>query len=391
MLTQTSARPTLLIMAMFGLQPVAMGGWFALIPFVQDKLDLSKSALAIALLGMSIGTVLTLQFAGRLVDTIGPRKIYMVLLPVQAGISLLPLAAPTQMTLFASLFVLGSAIAFLEVALNLYAGRLERSLGRLIMNRCHGFWSLGLGAGSLFVTLLIARMSPSAALGFVVSVSVVAGVLAAMALPKIEGTNPSSMPARRKLKDVPPTVPLIALVLIWVTMTEGAMADWSAVYMSEILPRGATGAGFAVTLYAAFITLGRFLGDAVNRMAGPVRLARMTIGLAIVGIVILAIPVSPPIAYLGFALVGLGVSTTFPLGMSAVSGLQPAYQAANISIVTTIAIMGFLVGPPMIGFLADAIHLRAGIAALIPGLLVSFWLAGSLNHGNLGESESDRL
>lgn len=380
MVTQTSSSATRLIMAMFALQPVAMGAWFALIPYVQDKLGLTKSALAIALLGMSIGTVLTLQFAGRLVDSIGPRRIYMWLLPVQSVAAILPLTAPSQMTLFLALFLLGSSIAFLEVAMNLYAGRLERALGRLIMNRCHGFWSLGLGAGSLFVTLLIAQISSTVAITFVVVVSAILGVAAARALPRIEGHEEMAPPPRRKLRQVPLTVILVAVVMIWVTMTEGAMADWSAVYMAEILPEGATGAGFAVTLYAAFITLGRFLGDGVNRMFGPVALARGTIGIALIGVCILVLPVSPPMALVGFALVGLGVSTTFPLGISAVSGLEPNYQAANISIVTTIAIMGFLVGPPVIGFLADAINLRAGFAALIPGLLVSFWFAKVLNH-----------
>jgi MFS family permease len=156
--------------------------------------------------------------------------------------------------------------------------------------------------------------------------------------------------------------------------------------MAEILPSGATHAGLAVTLYAGAVTVGRFLGDRLKNRMGAMALAKATLLTAIAGLVLLALPIPPLLGLVGFAIVGLGVSVAFPLGVSAAAPIQREYEASNIALISTIAITGFLIGPPMIGFLADAIHLRAGLAALIPALCASFWLANSLNHSESTES-----
>lgn len=376
-----------LTMALFALQPIAIGAWLALIPFVQENLGLSKSELAISLLGLSVALIVALQIAGRLVDRVGPRRVFMIGFPMQAAAILLPLLAKSQISLFVALMAVGASSAFLQVCLNVYAGRLEMAHGVLIMNKCHGFWSLGLGLGSLTMTLLLDAMSAWAALVAAAWVSAVIGVCAAYALPRIVVKNAAST-ARRKLQNIPIKVWLIAAMLFPVTMTEGAMADWAAIYMAELLPPGATQVGLAVTLYAGAVTIGRFLGDGLKQRFGAMTLAKFTICVAIGGLALLALPVPPGLALVGFAIVGLGVSVAFPLGVSAAAPIEPEYEASNIALISTVAITGFLFGPPMIGFLADAIHLRIGLTALIPTLCVSFWLASSLNLRDSVESET---
>jgi MFS family permease len=372
-------------MALFALQPVAIGGWLTLIPHVQGKLDLSKSELAISLLGLSVALILALQIAGRLVDRVGPRRVFMVVFPIQAVAILSPLCATGQASLFFALMTVGGTSAFLQVCLNVYAGRLEIAHGVYIMNRCHGFWSLGLGLGSLIVALFSSLTSPLVALAATSWTSALLGVVAAFSLPRIQGEKPA-VTKRRTLGQVPRRVLMIAAMLFPVTMAEGAMADWAAIYMAEILPSGATHAGLAVTLYAGAVTVGRFLGDGLKNRIGAMALAKATVLTAIAGLVLLALPIPPLLGLLGFAIVGLGVSVAFPLGVSAAAPIQREYEASNIALISTIAITGFLIGPPMIGFLADAIHLRAGLAALIPALCASFWLANSLNHSESTES-----
>ena len=372
-------------MALFALQPVAIGGWLALIPHVQGKLDLSKSELAISLLGLSVALILALQIAGRLVDRVGPRRVFMIVFPLQALAILSPLYATGQTSLFFALMTVGGTSAFLQVCLNVYAGRLEIAHGVYIMNRCHGFWSLGLGLGSLIVALFSSWTSPFVALAATSWASALLGVVTAFSLPRIQGEK-TAVTKRRTLGQVPRQVLMIAAMLFPVTMAEGAMADWAAIYMAEILPPGATHAGLAVTLYAGAVTVGRFLGDGLKDRMGAMALAKATLLTAIAGLVLLALPIPPLLGLLGFAIVGLGVSVAFPLGVSAAAPIQREYEASNIALISTIAITGFLIGPPMIGFLADAIHLRAGLAALIPALCASFWLANSLNHSESTES-----
>lgn len=367
-------RATLLIMSLFVLQPLAIGGWLALIPHVKETLGLSKGELALALLGMPIALIPFLQLAARVVSAFGPRRIFMVVFPIQSLFVLLPLFAWSGTSLFFALAFFGASVAFLEVGINAYAGRLEKRADLMIMNRCHGFWSLGLMAGSAIIALmagpqlvkLVALAVPTALLG----------VWAAWVLPRLPGDEDTTAPPRRKLKELPPALFFVALFMFFVTLTEGAMADWSAVYLAERLGdlTVTERAGLAVTIFAGFMAGGRFLGDWLKRLLGAVTLARTTVVAAIVGVLVLVLPLPLGFAYLGFALVGFGVSAAYPLGVSAIAALDDRYESANIALMATVALGGFLVGPPVIGGIAEAASLAWGLAALLPGLVISILL-----------------
>jgi len=372
-------RATFFIMAVFLFQPLALGGWLALIPVVKSALGLSKSELAIGILGAPAATLITLQLGGRLVSRIGPRHVFRWVFPVQGAAFLLPLAADKMATLFAALFVCGAAIAMLEVAINVYAGRVEKHFQVTIMSRCHGLWAAGLMSGSAVVTW---SGGSYAAVALLAAVSGLAGAAAGFAMPKVGKTGTSGSAPRRKIRDVPRILPIIALFMLMNTITEGAMGDWSAVYLAERLPAGATHAGFAVTLFAAFMTGGRFLGDWLKRRMGSVGLARLTGGFAFLGLSLLVLPLPLWLAYPGFACVGFGISVAYPLGVSATAALDDAHESQNIALMATVALSGFLLGPPAIGFLAEAYSLRAGLAILLPGLLLAFWLSGALSNNS---------
>ena len=370
-----------LIMLLFVLQPIAIGAWLALIPEVQTSLGLSNFQLAMALLGMPAALVPTLQFAGAVVGRFGPRRVFMVGFPAQGLAVMLPLSATSQLGLFVALAVLGAVIAFLVVCLNVYAGRLEKQTGRLIMSRCHGFGALGLMIGSFLVSVIAPPLSAYIALGLLAGLSALTGLAGAHALPRLPGEKTGKAPARRRMSQLPAALFYIAFFMLFVSATEGAMADWSAVYLAERLGPGVAGAGIAVTIHSGFLAGGRFVGDALKSRLGGKGLARLTVSFAILGIIVLAAPLPIWAAYIGFALVGFGVSAAFPLGVSAVASLDDEYETANIATMSIVAISGFLIGPPVIGFLADTISLRAGLAALVPGLFVSILLARHLGVG----------
>ena len=357
----------------FALQPFALGAWLALIPHVKEVLGLSKSELALCLLGMPVAMIPALQLASRTVARFGPRKVLMAGFPLQAFAFVLPVLADGPLALFAALAVNGGVMAFVQASLNVYAGRLEKQEGIIVMGRCHGAWALGLMGGSLAVTL-ISGLAPAAAVLAVSIPTSFAGVFTARALPRLAGTDGGAVP-RRRLREVPAAVYYISVFALAVAMTEGAMSDWAAVYLAERLPEGATHAGLAVSIYAGFLAAGRFLGDAGKAWLGAVGLARTTIGLAIAGVLMLVLPLPLGFAYVGFAMIGLGASVGFPLGVSAVAALDDTYEAANIALMSMLAIAGFLLGPPIIGVVADGFGLRMGLAMLLPLLAVSFGLA----------------
>ena len=361
-------------MAVFALHPFALGGWLAFIPLVKETLNLTKTELAMALLGLPLAVVPGLQIASRVIARSGPRRVMAVVFPLQALAVLLPLMATSQLTLFFALMVFGVTMAFLQVCLNVYAGRLEKQASALVMNRCHGFWALGLMAGPLVVTWLYI-VSPVVALAISAGVSSFIAMIIALKLPKLDGSEDQAAPPRRKLAQLPRALIAISLFALSVSMAEGAMADWAAIYLSERLPAGTTFVGLGVSVYAGALAAGRLSGDWLKARLGAVVLARATVGLAIIGLLLLILPLPLFAAFIGFAFVGAGASVGFPLGVSAVAALDDRYEASNIAIMSSVTICGFLIGPPVIGVLADIFTLRAGLAAVLPGLCVSFWLA----------------
>lgn len=378
-----ATRATYLIMAMFVLQPLAIGGWLALIPYVKDLLGLSKGQLAMALVGMPAALIPSLQVAGRVIARLGPRRIFIAVFPVQAVAVLLPLLAWSGPSLFAALAILGAAVGFLEVGINVYAGRLEKRARLTIMNRCHGFWALGLTSGSAFVTILAGW--PWTALAILAVVSAVAGPLGAKSMPRLGDDEAAPALPRRNFASLPPALVFVALFMFLVTLTEGSMADWAAVYLAERIDDPGARAGIAVTIFSAFMAGGRFAGDWLKVRLGAVTLARITTGSAILGMLLLVLPLPLVMSYPGFALVGFGISAAYPLGVSAIAALDDRYESANIAIMATVALGGFLVGPPLIGFLSEAFSLKVGFAALLPGLLVALLLTRWLRP----ESEPD--
>ena len=368
----------LLCMALFLAQPIQFGIWLSRISEVQTVLGLSKSTLAFALLGMPIGLLPTLYFAGSIIDRIGVRSALFWAFPAMLLAGTFPGLSSGATGLFFALMVLGTAFAFAEVGLNVFAAQTEKHFGITIMNRAHGFWSLGVMTGSLigvqfanfgwaaFPSLTIAGCALLPVLIIITSRLPTYGAVTENAETQ---SQPSGLPTG--------LIPII-LVVFGATMTEGAMSDWATVYMRDSSWGGTARDGLAVSVFAGSVTFGRFIGDSINLRFGPVALARGCLVLALAGVSILVSATNLWMAFVGFGLVGLGVSAIFPLGISATAPLSAQNQARNVSVMTFGALTGFLIGPPMIGIAAEWEGLRFALGLLIPPLAVSLLMAARL-------------
>ena len=389
-MAQTSpSRVTFLSFALFAVQPLAFGAWLAQIPTVKAALGLDKAELALSLLGLPVATIFALQLASRLIGHFGPRRVLAAMFPFYSAAACLPLLAVGQWSLFAALMAFGFAMSFLQVGLNVYAGRVERATGLIIMNRCHGFWALGLMAGS-FCASLIPGLGPLFAVMVIALPSAIAGTAISLALPHYGALPGQGVPRRRALRELPRALLMISIVVFAVATTEGAMADWAAVYLTEVTGAEAARAGIGVSVFAACLATGRFLGDALRSRLGIVGLARTALTLALAGLALLTVADGFATAITGFGLVGLGVSVGYPLGVSAVAALDDVYEGPNIALMSLISFAGFLIGPPTIGFLAEAINLRVGLAVLIPLLVTGWALAGWLADGIPADSDESK-
>lgn len=366
------------IRAIFFLQPVTLGAWFPRIAEVQARLGIGEAELAIALVGMPTGLLLTLLLGDRIASRLGVRRLLILSLIAFIVVMPLPVFMPSVVTLFAALAVVGSTLALAELSMNVTADEIERSGDRLIMSSCHGFWSTGVLFGSLMSWGL-------AGVGFDPSASLVT-VSALILLPAIwvaSGLSAAELPKIDEVAKAGKQRPGFALIIVCVfalgiAMTEGAMADWSSVYLTKVFDASPGMAGFGYSLFAAMVALGRFSGDFLRARFDMTLLALGSCLMAAAGILLLTLAPHYLVAGAGFILVGLGVSIGFPFAVTAAAQKPGKSPAANVAMMTQIALLGFLIGPLLIGFVAEVGGMRVGILVLLPALGLSAVLARGL-------------
>ncbi|CAN7309944.1 MFS transporter [Rhizobium sp. LjRoot258] len=358
------------VMAIFFLQPIAFGSWLPRIPEIQARLELGPADLALALLGMPVGILSTLPVAGRVVSHIGGKATVIAGFFVFSVIVCLPAFSHTPVELFIALTLLGIAMSTLELGLNVEADRAEKDTGSIIMNRCHGFWSLGIMAGSLLGSAMVAIATP-AEWAIVVAASIVLpfAVLASLRLPP--DREAGSAPPHAPFKLPSSALFGICAFVFGITMTEGAIADWSAVYLKDVFRTDGMMTGIGYTIFASMVAAGRFSGDHLKQRFGAILLARGCGAAALVGMLIIVFAWHSLVTLAGFGLVGIGVSVGFPLAVTAAASLKDRPAAANVAILSFMALTGFLIGPPLIGFIAEVSGLRVGLAVLIVPLAIS--------------------
>jgi MFS family permease len=362
-----------LVMLIFFLQPIAFGSWLPRIPDVQAKLGMGPADLAVVLLGLPIGTLMTLPFAGRLVARIGGRTTIIYGFVAFLAVVSLPAFAGSMTTLFFALMLLGVTLSTLELGLNVEADRAEKTTGLVIMSRCHGFWSLGIMVGSLLgVGAAALHMPANWSIALTALLLLLPSLLVSIRLPL--GADPVAEASQTP--SAPFKMPSAALLGICaftfgITMTEGAIADWSAVYLRDVLL--ATGAltGLGYSVFACLVATGRFGGDHMKSRFGAVAIARACGCASLAGMLIVLFAPTTTVALVGFAAIGVGVSVGFPLAVTASASLTDRPAASSVAILTFIALSGFLVGPPAIGFVAEAFGLRVGLGILLVPLAIS--------------------
>ncbi|WP_348041985.1 MFS transporter [Devosia sp.] len=367
-------------MLIFFMQPIAFGSWLPRIPDVQNALSLGPATLAIALLGLPCGTLLTLPFAGPLVGRIGAKSAIVYGFMLYCIAISLPGFAMSLPVLFVALMLAGSSISFVELGLNVMADRVEKETGSVIMSTSHGCWSLGIMAGSVIGSLLAG--AGVEARWAIMGVSIVSLPIALLIAGQLHDYGPEQHVAAAEQRSAwsPPSWALLGIgaFVFGITITEGAMADWSAVFLRNAFSAPPAEAGIGYSVFAFLVATGRFGGDSLRKRFGGVTLARAFGLLALVGVGILLVAPTTMIALIGFGIVGLGVSVGFPLAVTAAASLTDRASSGNVAILSFIALVGFLVGPPVIGFIAEHVAIRIGLAALLPVLALSLVTTGRL-------------
>lgn len=363
----------------FFLYAMAIGGIFPRLGDLQRALGIDERTLGFALIGTATGTMVSLTLASRWLDRLGHRTVLMVGIPLLAGVYAAASWATGPLALFGLLLPAGLCIGAVEIVVNLEADRVEHQLGRRIMSRAHAFWSIGFFAAGL-IGAGVAQLGVSAQAhlaGMVVAILLASVVLLRSFEPATHRPDGHRGQAPHWARPTRITAVLVAATLAAMVL-EGAGAEWSAIYMRDVFAASPFAAGAAVAVGAAAQAVARLLADGFVQRHGPVRVARTLQLLLGAGAALVLLAPHPALALLGFALMGVGTSAIFPLAMSAAAQATDRPAAVNVAALAQTSFIAFLVGPPLLGWVATAFGIRWSFGIALPLVLLGWWAARAL-------------
>lgn len=360
------------VSAFFFLAGLCFSSWASRIPNIQQKLHLDNASLGGVLLGLPVGLMTSLPLAGWLVARFGSRPIAILgALLYAATLPMLGLVTAAWQ-LVGCLFCFGMFGNLLNISINTQAVGTETLYGRTIMASYHGLWSLagfsGASIGSAFTSI---GWLPWQHFLVISSMALIIILVTSSRLlprdPAADSGRPIFARPDRSLID-------LGIIAFCSMICEGAMFDWSNVYFQRVIHPPRALAGLGLTAFMCTMASGRFLGDWLATRWGIRRMLQFSGTLTATGLLIaIGFPWLLP-ALAGFLFVGAGVSSVVPLVYSAAGRSKVLSPGVALAAVSTIGYLGFLFGPPFIGFIAQAFNLRVslGLIAILGSVIALF-------------------
>lgn len=346
------------VRAQFFISGALFATWGVHVPSIKVHYALGEQALGIAMLAAGVGALVALPQAGRVVGRFGPRGVTLATGLVCAISIALLLAFDRYAALLAVMLAYGTAGSLMDVSINAEASELERLAGRPMMSGFHGMFSLGGMAGAAMGSMFHAAQvrAPQHLLTAAVASALVI-IAGACLMLRMQG--PSARSSSMSLPTGP--LALIGVLAALGLIGEGAMYDWSVLYLAQELRADAGVAALAYASFSAAMALARFGGDWVRARLSAVLLLRMSGALGAAGMLLALVVPQPVAALLGFALVGLGFANVVPLLFSAAARAPGVTPAHGIAAVASLGYLGMMAGPPLIGMIAERSSLTTGL------------------------------
>ena len=342
----------------FAIMSLLFGAWITRIPDIQLQSQLSEGELGLALLGMPIGAVAIMPFLGKIISRWGTGKVTFYSALGYCLAMVLPAFSYNLWSLSLILIIVGVSAGAMDVAMNAAAAHIEKRDRRAIMSTCHAFFSFGgmIGAGlaSLIAGWGVPVLSHLALMAG--SMLILAFYLKRQWLQITQqsgGSHHWAWPGRSLI--------VLAIIGFCVLLAEGAIADWSAVYLKNTLKGSGFISGLGFAGFSMTMAWGRLYGDILIPSWGGKKLVIGGGLLAAVALLVALIAGNTWAAILGFTMVGLGFSCIVPIIFSAAANVPGVTPGGGIAAIASMGYIGFMVGPPAIGFLAEAYGLAYGL------------------------------
>jgi MFS family permease len=346
--------------AMFFMAGLCFASWASRIATIQQNLDLSDAGLGAVLFALPVGLMSSLPFSGWIITRIGSRKLLISALVVYSCSLVFLGMAQNTFQLVIVLLLFGFSSNSVNISVNTQAVAAEELYQRPIMASFHGLWSLAGFTGAAIGTLMIGnQVIPFHHFAVIMLLILLVVIFTSRFL---KNDKPSSsgpafvMPDNSLIK--------LGVIAFCSMICEGAMFDWSVIYFKKVvLAQGAwMGAGY--TAFMLTMASGRFIADAFAHRFGLKRTLQISGMLTATGLLTAVIFPYLYSALIGFLLVGFGVSSVVPLVYSAAGKSKKMSPGAALAAVSTIGFLGFLIGPPVIGFVAGIATLRASFTLI---------------------------
>ena len=373
-------KPHQRIFGIFFIFALSMGALFSRLPDLQVKLGLTEGQLGLLLLAMSVGALAGLTFSSPLIERLGARTTAFVTIFGASALYALAVFLPTAIWVAPVFFATGFLAGAVEINVNLETDRHEALLGRRIMSRAHGMWSLG-----FFVTALIGAAVRQ--FGLSIEAHLVAALIVVVVAGSFVFAGITNAPPRADSHDgeTPriafPTIALLPLCLIGAAplLVEGAGVDWSAIYMRDVFAVEPFIGGLGVTLFALLMAIARLSMDPIVDRYSPRSVATVLLGVAVIGLIMVATALHPYVALVGFSLMGAGCSAVYPLAVSAAAQRTDRPASVNVAALGQMTFVVFFAGPPLLGFVAQQFGIRFSYWTVVPLLVAALLVIKALS------------
>lgn len=369
MTSQVLFRARLGTVLTFALAGMLCGIWVSRTPALAVRYGLSDGAVGIAILLWGIGAILAMQGLRGVIARAGSGAVLRVAAPLTAVSMALLAAAPDWPLLLAAVTVFGMTFGLTDIGMNAQGSAVERALRRPVMNTMHAGWCAGAISGGL-----LGALSAKAGLSFAQTMAggAVLGLPMALAAGRTYVADGPAEAGTRRRARLPFVVYLVGGLAFAAFMMEGSIADWSGLYLSRELGAGQAVGALGYPLFEAAMLTGRLAGDRLRGRVGTRRLLTYAgLGTA-AAITLVVLAPTAPVALAGFVLTGLAICTVIPMTISVAGTVAPGRSAGAVAQVGAMGYGGLVLGPVVIGFLAELSSLRVGLGvAAVLGLIIA--------------------
>lgn len=372
----------------FSSSGIVFGTWATFVPYLKEKFFLNEAQLGLLLLSMPVGIFLVNPMAVLLIKTWGAAKTAVLFAAMTGLLFLIPIAGTTLPLVATGLLLAGASFGITNISMNTCASLYEESTGKRLMASCHGMWSLGAMIGAFISGFSLVPLQKCCAefsdpqIIYTAFQAVLVGILVFFISPHILGVIDAHMAEVKKdekqLKFILPgkELWLIISICLCTYLTEGTIADWSSVYLKEVIGMTSTLAGSGFAIYSLFMATGRFFGDDLLARFESMEILRAGGFLVIAGMVIIVLSPAYALSLSGFVLTGIGISLASPILYQASAKVKGMAPGVGLATMNTFAMMAFLGGPVLIGFVAQIFSLRVAFLLIIAAAILWIIQAG---------------